>query len=148
MAAVTYDGSNIVLNLRYSDNTHTYTTGYSTYTIVGDSAWGCFQGLRYNDWLNGTFGYTAIYYGVLSISDIFKIFHNFFKFKERYSGGDGNKLSPGIKINSVFMGTGVVQHDEQVIIKYLLRKFLLLEEFFLVSIWKISASILYIYAKN
>ena len=73
MAAVTYDGSNIVLNLRYSDNTHTYTTGYSTYTIVGDSAWGCFQGLRYNDWLNGTFGYTAIYYGVLSISDIFKI---------------------------------------------------------------------------
>jgi len=46
------------------------------------------------------------------------------------------------------MGIGVVQHDEQVIIKYLLRKFLLLEEFFLVSIWKISASILYIYAKN
>lgn len=73
MAAVTYDGSNIVLYLRYPDNTYTYSTGYSIYTIVADPSWGCFQGLRYNNWLNGTFGYTAIYYGVLSTLDIFKI---------------------------------------------------------------------------
>jgi hypothetical protein len=73
MAAVTYDGSNIVLYLRYSDNTYAYTTGTNTYSIVADASWGCFQGLRYNNWLNGTFGYTAIYYGVLNVLDIFKI---------------------------------------------------------------------------
>ena len=75
MVALVFDGSTASL-IMYQASSTTQMTGISgsnNYSIVSESAWSCFQGLRYNDWLNGSIAYTAIYDYALTASEIKKI---------------------------------------------------------------------------
>ena len=75
MAVAVYDAGSVNI-LMYQASSPTQITGISgsnSYSIATESSWGCFQGLRYNDWLNGSMGYTAIYDYALTASDIRKI---------------------------------------------------------------------------
>ena len=75
MVALVFDGSTASI-IMYQASSTTQITGISgsnSYSIATDSAWSCFQGLRYNMWLNGYFGYTAIYDYALTALDIKKI---------------------------------------------------------------------------
>jgi hypothetical protein len=74
MGVVIYDGTNVAVQVyRASNNALEQAGGVSTDNIATDSAWSCFQGLRYNNWLDGSIGYTAIYDYPLSTLDVFKI---------------------------------------------------------------------------
>jgi hypothetical protein len=75
MAVAVFSAGTIdILMYQASSTTQmTGTTGSNNYSISTDASWGCFQGLRYNDWLNGTIAYTAIYDYALSASEIKKI---------------------------------------------------------------------------
>lgn len=75
MVAAVFDGSTASL-IMYKATDPTQITGQSAsnnYSIATESSWGCFQGLRYNDWLNGSIAYTAIYDYALTAADIKKI---------------------------------------------------------------------------
>lgn len=74
MIAVIYDGTSIAVQVyRASNNALEQAGGSTTHSITTDTAWSCFQGLRYNNWFDGYFGYTAIYDYPLSTLDVFKI---------------------------------------------------------------------------
>jgi hypothetical protein len=75
MVAAVFDGSTASL-IMYQATSPTQITGQSAsnnYSIATESAWSCFQGLRYNNWLDGSFGYTALYDYALTAIDIKKI---------------------------------------------------------------------------
>lgn len=81
MAAVRFSGSSAALEL-YTDGTR-YSQVISVSTsVTTSSSWGVFNGLRYNNWLDGHFGYTAIYSsdiggnGTATIYDITRFRYN------------------------------------------------------------------------
>jgi hypothetical protein len=75
MVALVFDGTTASIIMYQASSTSQITgiSGSNNYSIVSESAWGCFQGLRYNNWLDGKFGYTAIYDYALTALDIKKI---------------------------------------------------------------------------
>jgi|LakMenEpi03Aug12_release.lakeMendotaPanAssembly.Ray.scaffolds.fasta_scaffold31777_2 hypothetical protein len=74
MIVATFDGSTILVQAHRADNNALeQASGSNSYSIISDTSWGCFQGLRYNNWLDGYFGYTAIYNYALNPADIVKI---------------------------------------------------------------------------
>lgn len=79
---VTFNGSSANMYLHIANHAYYYQNNMSVSTSVTTSgSWGCFQGLRYNNWLTGSFGYTAIYSSALAYSDVFDIYT---KTKPRY----------------------------------------------------------------
>ena len=67
MAAIRFNGSVAVLELyingiRYSNTVNT------TNNVTTSGDWGVFNGLRYNNWLDGKFGYCAIYSSDIGIN--------------------------------------------------------------------------------
>jgi hypothetical protein len=69
MVAAKYDGTIMSLSL-YVDGSRFDAYASNNYSLASDASWGCFQGLRYNNWLNGRFGYTAIYSSSVNVADI------------------------------------------------------------------------------
>ena len=73
MAAARYDGTNAWLNLFWGD-ANFQNSGSANVPVTTDASWGVFNGLRYNNWLDGRFGYTAIYssdIGYVGVGNIF-----------------------------------------------------------------------------
>lgn len=60
MAAVRFDGSSAGLELFVDGTRFAQVISVST-SVTTSGSWGVFNGLRYNNWLDGHFGYTAIY---------------------------------------------------------------------------------------
>jgi hypothetical protein len=72
MVAVTYGFSgNQYSLLLYVDGVQFSKTFIGTLpSVTTDASWGCFAGLRYNNWLNGNIGYVATYPAYVFPSDI------------------------------------------------------------------------------
>lgn len=61
MAAAGFDGTNMFLTIFSTDGNRYDTILPSTYSLDTSASYSAFLGLRYNNWLNGTIGYAAIY---------------------------------------------------------------------------------------
>lgn len=60
MAATRFNGSSAALELYVDGSRWSQVVSVST-SVTTSGSWGVFNGLRYNNWLDGHFGYTAIY---------------------------------------------------------------------------------------
>lgn len=82
MAAVRFNGSVAVLEL-YIDGIRYANTVNTTNNVTTSGDWGVFNGLRYNNWLDGKFGYCAIYSsdiglnGTATINDVTRFRYDF-----------------------------------------------------------------------
>jgi hypothetical protein len=59
-AVVIFASGSMQLALYVDGTGYTITTANS-YSVATSASWGCFAGLRYNNWLDGTIGYVACY---------------------------------------------------------------------------------------
>ena len=59
-AVVIYASGSMQLALYVNGTGYTITTANS-YSVATSASWGCFAGLRYNNWLDGNIGYVACY---------------------------------------------------------------------------------------
>lgn len=73
MVALIYNGTIARLIVYRTDNVKSEAAGTNTNSITTQTNFSCFQGLRYNEWLNGSFGYTAFYNFALSSLDVYRI---------------------------------------------------------------------------
>jgi hypothetical protein len=60
MVALRYNGSTAVLEL-YVNGTRYSSSVNTTNSVTTSASWGCFAGLRYNQWMTGQLGYVACY---------------------------------------------------------------------------------------
>jgi hypothetical protein len=75
MAAVRYDGSVATLHLYFNSGNMISMVSAGT-SVTTSASWSVFNGLRYNNWLDGHFGYTAIYSTDIGWSALSEIFTN------------------------------------------------------------------------
>lgn len=72
MAAISFNGSTARLSIFINGTEYAASTSVST-SVSTSASWGVFNGLRYNNFLDGYFGYTACYSSALVSSALYDI---------------------------------------------------------------------------
>ena len=72
MVALRYNGSTAVLEL-YVDGARYANSVNTTNSVTTSASWGCFAGLRYNQWMTGQLGYIACYSSDIGQSEVANI---------------------------------------------------------------------------